>query len=832
MLSNLNSALRQFAKSPGFTAVAILTLALGIGANTAIFSLLDAVVLRPLPVSHPETLALLSPGKTAPSASTGPHAIAYPMYRALRDQASPVFDGLLCHFRLFANVRARGETQRLTVELVSGNYYNVLGGGAALGRTLTPDDDRQPGAHPVAVLSYDYWMSAFDGDPAVLGQTIHFNGQPLTVVGVSAKGFTGVDLDFNPQIRVPMMMTAALFPSMTWVGLENSTMRWVEVFGRLKSGVSLVQAQAALQPLYRSWMQSAIDSGVYGRINGTDREKFLHSSLDVLSGAHGTSFLQADWSTPLRLLSVMSALLLLLTCVNVASLFIGRGIARRGEIAVRLALGASRAHLVRLLFAESLFIVALGGAAGVWLAPLATNALAPLLPVTTDSPANISTDLNAHILLVSAGVTAIAAILAGLLPALLATRGDLAPSLGQASTRTLPRGRFRQALVIAQVSVSVLLLFGSGLFVRSLQNLYRVPPGFKTDSVVTFGLDPVLNGYPRARSEEIYRQVQERLAAMPGVDSAAIGLVRLLGGTDSWGSGTAVDGLPPPADGNQNIFCNAVSLDYFRTLRIGFRQGRDFRASDKTDSPAVVIVNRAFVRHFLGSVEPLGRHTWLSSPQGGFRLAEIVGVVEDTHYNSVRGDSPAQVFVPYSQFFSVSGMNGYVRSNLPPGQVAALIRATVHAVDPALPIHALRTMDEQRDRSLGTERVIALLATAFGVLATLLAGVGLFGVLNYTVARRTPELGLRMVLGAPATRVAWLVVREVIVLGGLGLAIAIPAGWAASRLVTSQLAGLTPNDPLTAAAVVLALTLVAFIATAIPVRRATRINPMTALRTE
>ncbi|HEY4249407.1 MAG TPA: ABC transporter permease [Lacunisphaera sp.] len=831
-MHDLRYAFRQLLKSPGFTAVSVLTLALGIGANTAIFSLLDAVVLRPLPVRHPEALALLSPGKTAPSASTGPHSLAYPMYRALRDQVSPVFDGLLCHFRLFANVRARGETQRLTVELVSGNYYRVLGVGTALGRTLTPDDDRQPGAHPVAELSYDYWISAFGGDPAVLGQTIHFNGQPLIVVGVSEKGFTGVDLDFNPQIRVPMMMTAALFPSMTWVGLGNSTMRWVEVFGRLKPGVSLGQAQSALQPLYRSWMQSAIDSGAYGQLTKSDREKFLHSSLDVLSGARGTSFLQADWSRPLRLLSVMGALLLLLTCVNIASLFIGRGIARRGEIAVRLALGASRARIVAQLFVESLLVAGLGGAAGIWLAPLVTNALAPLLPVTTDSPANISTNLNGYILLVSVGVTALAAILAGLLPALLATRGDLAPSLRQATTRTLPRGRFRQALVVAQVSASVLLLFGSGLFVRSLQNLYRISPGFKTDAVVAFGLDPVLNGYSRARAEEIYQQVRERLAAMPGVDSAAIGLVRLLGGTDSWASGTAVDGLPPPADGNQNIFCNAISPEYFRTLHIGFRQGRDFRASDKTDSPAVVIVNRAFVRHFLGRVEPLGRHTWLSSSQGGFRLAEIIGVVEDTYYNSMHGDSPVQVFVPYSQFFTVSGMNGYVRSSLPPDQVVALVRTAVRAVDPTLPIHALRTMNEQRDRSLGTERVIALLATAFGGLATLLAGVGLFGVLNYTVARRTPELGLRMALGAPGGRVAWLVIREVIVLCGCGLAIAIPVAWAASRLVASQLTGITPTDPLTAAAVVLALALVAFVATAIPARRAARIDPMVALRAD
>jgi putative ABC transport system permease protein len=829
-IRDLRFGFRRLVKSPGFTAVAVLTLALGIGANTAIFSLLDAVVFRSLPVKNPQQLTLLSPDESAPSAKVGLHSVSYPLYRALRDDQT-VFDGLLCHFRLFANVRGRGETQRITVELVSGNYFEVLGVGAALGRTLTPNDDRHPGAHPVAVLSYDYWMSDFAGDPAVLGQTLQFNGQLLTIVGVSEKGFTGVDLDFQPQIRVPMMMTATLFPSMTWVGLENSGMRWVEVFGRLKPGVSLVQAQAALQPLYHSWMQSALDAGAFGQPSESDRKKFLQSSLTVRTGAHGTSFLRRDWSTPLRALGVMSGLLLLLTCVNVATLFIDRGIARRGELAVRLALGATRARIVCQLLVESLILAALGGAAGIWLAPLATKFLIPLLPVTTDGPPNISAGLNGSILFVSLAATAVAAVLSGLLPALLSTRVDLAPALKQATFRTLPRGRFRQALVVVQVTLSVLLLFGSGLFVRSLRHLYSVAPGFEIGSVVAFGVDPVLNGYPRARAEKFYRQVQERLAAMPGIDSAAIGLVRLFAGTDVWQTGTAVDGLPPPADGNQVVSLNAVSPDYFRTLHIGLRQGRDFRAAEQAGSPPVVIVNKSFVRQFLGDRKPLGQNIWLPSETGNRRV-EIIGVVADSHYESVLGACPPQVFVPYSQLFTVAGMNGYVRSTLPAGQVASLIRAAVREVDSTVPIHALRTMSEQRDRSLGRERVVALLATAFGVLATLLAGVGLFGVLNYSVARRTRELGLRLALGAPGTSVAWLVMKEVLVLSGLGLLLAIPVAWAAGRLVASQLHGVMPADPWTAAATALLLTLVAIFACWLPARRAVRIDPMSALRYE
>jgi len=827
---DLKIALRQILKSPGFALIALLTIALGIGANTAIFSLFDAVVLRSLPVKDPRELALLSPGANAPTATVGPHSISYPLYRILRDNPS-VFDGLLCHFRLFANVNVRGEIQRETVELVSGNYFDVLGVRPALGRLFTPDDDRQPGAHPLAVLSYDFWQNDFAGDVGVIGQTIHFNGQPLTIIGVSARGFKGVDLDSQPQIRVPMMMTAKLFPSMSWVGLENSGMRWVETFGRLKRGVSLSQAQAAIQPLYQSWLQSAIDAGAFGQVQPADKEKLLRSSLDVLSGAGGTSFIRRDWAMPLRALTGMAGLMLLFTCINVANLFIGRGIARRGEIAVRLSLGASRSRVVRQLCVESVLIAITGGIAGLWLATLATNSLATLLPVSTDTTPSLSVGLSGLVLFVSAGATAIVAVLCGLLPALLTTHVDLAPFLHQASARVLPRGRLRQGLLVTQVTLSVLMLFGSGLFVHSLRNLYSVAPGFDTNSVVAFGIDPVLNGDSRQRAEQIFNQIKERIESVSGVESVANGLVRLLGGTDVWQTGTAVDGLPPPADGNQLVCLNAVSPDYFRTLRIHFREGRDFRATDRAESPPVVIINQAFAHHFLGTVEPLGRRIWLSGPTG-YRLTEIVGVAEDSHYNTIEGSSPAQIFVPYSQLFTVSGMNGYVRSSLPIDQVPAIIRAAVHAVDPALPIHALRTMSEQRDRALGTERVVALLATAFGILATVLAGIGLFGVLNYSVARRMPELGLRIALGSPGASVAWLVVREVALLSGLGVVIAIPIAWSLGRLIANQLHGISLGDPWAAASAALILTCAAAMATALPVRRALRVNPLVALKSE
>ena len=831
LLADLRYAARRLLVAPGFTIVAGLTLALGIGANTAIFSLFEAVVLRPLAVSKPQQLALLTPGAAAPGGSTGPHGMAYPLYRNLRDN-NTVFDGLMCHFRLFANVGTGAETQRLTVELVSGNYFEVLGVEAALGRTLTADDDRQPGAHPVAVLSHECWQNLFAGDPAVLGRTIRFNGNPLTIVGVSAKGFTGVDLDYSPQVRVPLAMTGTLFPSMSWVGLENTTMRWVQAFGRLKPGVSLAQAQASLQPAYRAWVQAGLDSGAFGQVAESDRQAFLQSPLAVVSGARGTSFLRRDWSAPLQGMGAMAALLLLLTCVNVAGLLLGRGIARRGEIAVRLALGASRGRVVRQLLVESLLLVILGGAAGVCLAPMVMGGLAQLLPVTTDGPPNISPSLNGVILLVSLVVTAGVALLAGLVPALLATRVELVTDLKQASVRTLPRGRFRRALVVIQVCISALLLFVSGLAVRSLGNLYRATLGFETEQVVAFGIDPVLNGYPRARAESVYREIQERLAATPGIDAAAVGLVRLLGGTDVWKSVTGMDGLPPPANGDQSYACNAVSPDYFRTLRIAVREGRDFRPSDTADSPPVAIVNEAFVRQFLPEVEPLGRRLWLAGPDGGYRLGEIVGVVADSHYESVAGAGPVQVFVPYPQFFTSHGMNGYVRSALPVEQVAALVRNVVQSVDPALPIHAMRTLNAQRDHALGTERVVALLATAFGVLATLLAGVGLYGVLSYSVARRTPELGLRIALGGPVGGIAGLVAREVAGLCGLGLALAIPLAWGGSRLIAGQLHGVGPVDWRTALGVVLVVAVVAVLAAWLPARRATKIDPMVALRAE
>jgi predicted permease len=661
----------------------------------------------------------------------------------------------------------------------------------------------------------------------VVGQTLVVNGQRATIIGVSAASFTGLELDFQPDVRLPMAMAPRVAP-FPWIGLEQDQIRWLQVFARLAPDASPRQAEAALQPFYAGWIDRAL-AGPFAGTAETERGAFRRSALTLQPGSAGTSYLRRDWSTPLVAMSALAGLLLLLTAVNIAGLFIGRGVERRGELALRLSLGASRGRVVRELMLESVLLIAVGGAIGVWLAPLAADAVVPFLPIADGVP-NVSAALSGRVLVVTLAVLGVVALVAGVLPAWLTTRVDLAGLIGQASMRVLPRGRFRQLLVAVEITLSVLLVFASGLFVRSLGQLTTVRPGFETDTVVAFGIDPTLSGHPRTRVEDLYARVKAGLDATPGIDSSALGLVRLFAPLDVWAVGVAVEGTPSAAAARLAPQANAISPDYFRTLGITMRAGRDLRAADDAAAPPVVIVNEAFVRQYIASGPVVGRRLMLLD--GRQRAATIVGVVADAHAESLRGVPPPQVFVPYPQFFTTAGMHGYVRSRLPADAVATAIRQVVAAVDPAQPIDTVRTMADQRDRSLSTERVSAGLAATFGLLATLLAVVGLFGALSYSVTRRTRELGLRLALGAPRARIAGLVLREVATLCALGLLPALPIAYVGSRLVAHRLHGIGAADPWVTAGAVGVVVLAAAVAAAVPLRRVTRIDPAEALRLE
>jgi putative ABC transport system permease protein len=829
-LSDLRLAIRGLRRSPLFAAVAILSLALGIGANTAIFTLIDQMLLRKLPVAAPEQLVMLYQRGSHMGSNMGARMHSYPLYQDLQKKAEPLAE-VLCRRIVPASLSVDNQTERVDAELVSGNYFSMLGVKPALGRVFnSQEDDQVYEGHPVVVLSYGYWVTRFARDPSVIGKKLRVNDYPMTVVGVSAEGFSGIDPVQSPQIRVPVLMKAVLAPSWGWLHMDDRRARWVQVFGRLKPGYTVESSKAPIQGLFTQIRQFEMTLPAAKEWSAYNREQFMKGQLLVDSAAIGYSPVRNDFSTALIVLMCMVGLVLLIACANVANLLIARGFMRQKEIAVRLSLGSSRGRLVRQLLVESLVLSFAGGAVGLAIAFALTRGLLALVP-SQGQPVLISASPDPRILTFTLSLTVLTGIVFGLLPALRASRTDpwttMKDTMGSIAGT---RGSLflRKGLVTAQVALSFLLLFGAGLFVRSLQNLKTTDTGVQLENLITFQLSPALSGYDDNRGQLFYQQLLDRLRSAPGVKSAALASVAILAG-DEWDSSMSVEGYKFKDGEDMQAFMNAFSPGYFETMNIPLLEGRDFRISDAKRESTVAIVNRRFADHFFPGKSALGKHIGFGGGPNAKLNIEIIGVVANALYEGPREGVRRQVFIPN---WGKNSAAFYVRTQTPSTTASAVVRNEVKQLDPAMPLYEMKTVEGQLDETLLTDRLVAMLSAGFGFVATLLASVGLYGVMAFVVAQRKKELGIRLALGAQPGFVIWLVMREVLLLLAIGLAVGIPAAMGLGQYVASQLYGIQARDPLIATSTVLLLTVVSALAGLIPAQRASRTDPMLALRQE
>ncbi len=832
-IKEVRLALRMLLKRPLFTAVTIIVLALGIGANTSIFSLTNQALLRSLPVQDPHQLVILnSPGpkqgRVWSDTDDSGESFTYPMYKDLRDN-NEVFSSLFARFPVSVSIAYQGQTERAEGELVSGNYFDALGVKAILGRTITPNDDLTPGAHPVVALSHNFWSRRLGSDPGVVDQTIIVNGQVMTVIGVIQPGFEGVQVGQRPDLFVPIMMKAQMTPN--WDGLSNRRDYWVSILGRLKPGVSREQGKVGLEPLYRSLLESEVP--LQRNLTGDRLERFISKKLLLEDGSGGRQILQRQAGTPLKILMGMVGLVLLIACANVASLLIARGAARQKEIAIRQALGASRWQLVRQLLVESLILSLAGGVLGLLVAMWTISGLLHWMP-TNQGFGTLSTELDYKLLAFNFGLALLTGLIFGLMPALKTTRTDLATTLkdqGASVSMSKSHARFRKGLVVAEIALTLVLLLLAGLFARSLYNLRNLDVGIRTERLIAFSIAPELNGYNPDRTIALFNQLEDGLANMAGVQSISSAQIPLFADNDS-SSNITIEGYTPAEGEDMSPFRNDVGPDYFATMGVPLISGREFNRRDTSKSQKVVIVSESFVKRYFGEASPLGRKMAFGAGDNVKLDIEIVGVAKDAKHSSVRGEIRPFIYTPYTQDPNIGQITFYVRTTQEPEALANALRHQVAQLDPNIPVHSLRTLREQIEESIFGNKLMAVLAGVFGLLAALLATVGIYGVMAWTVTQRSREIGIRMALGARPGDVLKLIVGHGMTLTAIGVVIGLIVAYAGTRLAGSLLFGVTATDIPTFIVITLLLLVVALMACYLPARRATKVDPMVALRHE
>ena len=831
LLQDVRFGLRTLGKNPGFTLVAILTLALGIGANAAIFSLTDQVLLRLLPVERPRELVVLSSpgvghGRIWSDIEGGP-SFSYPMYKDLRDR-NEVFTGLLARYHLQVNVAGEGQSQLAEGELVTGNYFQVLGVRPFLGRVLTVQDETAPGANPVTVLSYGYWTRHFGSDPNILNKQLALNGNSLTVVGVARPGFAGVQVGQIPDLFIPITMKAQMTPN--WDGLADRNDHWVTMLGRLKPGMSAEKAQAGLAPVYRALMEG--DAAAL-KLSARDQQEFVNRKLVLGTGSHGRPVLQHDAGQPLLVLMAMVGLVLLIACANLAGLLIARGEGRQREIALRLALGAGRVRLVRQLMTESLILALAGGAAGLALASWTLSVIVNSIP-EDQGASGLTSQLDYRVLIFACVVSVVTGVLFGLVPAIRATHTDLQSVLKDQGVNVSggrTNVRVRKFLLTSQIALTAVLLSAAGLFAHSLLNLKTQDLGVRPDHVLEFSISPELNRYTPPQTIALADRIRKSMGPLPGVRSASESEIPMLANSNS-SSNVTVPGYNAQEDEDMNVDQNFVGPNFLATMGIPLLNGREFSEADSGTSPKVAIINEAMARRFFAGRNPIGLRFGFGGGKDVKLDTEIVGVVKDSKNTDVKQAAHPFAFLPYSQSEHAGNATFYVRTNQDPVALTATVRNLIAGFDANLPVYGVKTLTAQVDEIMFTDRLVTIFSLCLGLLASLLAAVGLYGVMAYVVARRTREIGIRMALGATQQNVAWMILREILGMLAAGLCVGLVAAYGIGKVVESLLFGVKASDPAVFVLAAVLLAAVALLAGWLPSRKAANVDPMVALRYE
>ncbi len=847
LAQDIRYAFRSMASSKLFTGMAILSLALGIGANTAIYSFMDGVMLRALPVNHPEQLVILNwhAKKDAPvvhshwgssydepgGGQTSPN-FPYTAFELLRDH-NDVLSSLFGHVgggRL--NVVIDGSAELASGQYVTGGYFSGLGVPPAAGRLISQEDDRT-GAAPVAVITNDYWHTRFGADPSVVGKHIQINGTSFTIAGVSAPEFYGISPDSKPSVFLPMANIGLTRPQADQAMFHEGTYYWIELMGRLKTGVSLTQAQSQLSGPFHAYVDSTATK---------DRERADLPALWLQEGGSGVDALRRQYSKPLWILMAMVGLILAVACFNIANLLLARAASRRREIALRLSLGAGRVRIIRQLLTESVLLAVLSGIAGIGVAAICIRFLLLLLTNGNDN-FSVKVHQDWRVLSFTLLIAIVSGIFFGLAPALQATRVDITPALKE-TRASESHGKARrfgirfglsQALVVAQIGISLLLVVAAGLFVRTINNLHSVNLGFNAENILIFSLDATQAGYKDAALKAFYKDLESRFQTIPGVRSATSSDMPMVGG---WSSSTSitVPGIPQPPEGQRgpNTSYAMVGSTFFETMEIPIVAGRAIDKRDVEGAPVAAVVNQVFAQKYFPGQNPVGRHFGLGGTNNSTDL-EIVGVARTARYNSLKREIPPVTYIPWVQSPKGRRLREMVfelRATGDPLALANTVRQIVHQMGPQVPVADMTTQSRRIDQTILQERTFAQLCACFGGLALLMACVGLYGTMAYAVARRTGEIGIRMALGATRSRVVWMILREVAALSAVGLVIGLVAAYETTTFLKSFLFGVKPNDPFAIGASVAILIACALLAGYFPAFRASRIDPMEALRNE